>query len=114
MRTRMHRALRALLCTALALPSCARGGAKEEAQAGAAFRAAWSRRQAGDEMGYREALKEIGSRFPATRAGRRARELGPPGAPGGMMMLAAVGAAAAIAIPFVMKYKARAEAPRGL
>ena len=81
-------------------------------EASAKYRAAWEKRQAGDDAGYRTALKEIADKYPGSRAGERAKEelaQTSGGGSGGMMMgAAAAGVAAAVAVPAFMKYRARA------
>lgn len=82
-------------------------------EASAKFRAAWEKRQNGDEAGYRAALKEVADKYPDSRAGERAKEeLAQPASGGGsagmMMGAAAAGVAAAVAVPAFMKYRARA------
>lgn len=81
-------------------------------EASAKYRAAWEKKQAGDDAGYRAALKEIADKYPGSRAGERAKEelaQASGGGSGGMMMgAAAAGVAAAVAVPAFMKYRARA------
>ena len=103
----------AVLVVMLAAGGCHRGpkvGMNPEASA--KFRAAWEKRQAGDDAGFRAAMKEIADKYPDSRAGERAKEeLAHPmsGGSGGMMMgAAAAGVAAAVAVPAFMKYRARA------
>jgi hypothetical protein len=82
-------------------------------EASAKFRAAWEKRQAGDEAGYRAGLKEVADKYPGSRAGERAKDELAQGQSGGgsagmMMGAAAAGVAAAVAVPAFMKYRARA------
>ena len=101
------------LMVVVAAAGCHRGktvGMNPESSA--KFRAAWEKRQAGDEAGYRAGLKEIADKYPGSRAGERAKEeLAQPqngGSAGMMMGAAAAGVAAAVAVPAFMKYRARA------
>ena len=43
-------------------------------QASAAYRAAWEKKQNGDEAGYRAGLEQVKKQYPNTRAGERARQ----------------------------------------
>jgi hypothetical protein len=107
------------LMVVLAAAGCHRGkSVGMNPEASAKFRAAWEKRQAGDEAGYRAGLKEIADKYPGSRAGERAKEeLAQPangGSAGMMMGAAAAGVAAAVAVPAFMKYRARAaDAQRG-
>jgi hypothetical protein len=89
------------------------------AAASAEYRAAWARRQAGDEAAYLSVMKEIARKYPESRAGQRAREelasaaAQKDGRGGGMAPLATAavgGVAAAVAIPAFMKYMERSRA----
>ena len=65
---------RVLLVALLALGCQSRPPAYDPA-ASAAYRAAWEKKLAGDEAGYRAALGDICKKYPNTRAGERAREM---------------------------------------
>src|SRR5262252_6631910 len=77
-------------------------------EASAKYRAAWEKKQAGDDAGYRVALKEIADKYPGSRAGERAKEELAQGSGGMMMGAAAAAVAGAVAVPAFMKYRARA------
>jgi hypothetical protein len=68
---------RILLCLALgALAACSRPSvSRYDAEAGAAFRAAWEKRRAGDEAGYRQALAAVAKRRGTWAGDRAARDL---------------------------------------
>jgi hypothetical protein len=66
----MKSSMKILLCTALALAACGKPSGYDP-DASRAFRAAWEKRRAGDEAGYRAALAEVAKRK-GTWAGDRA------------------------------------------
>ncbi|HJZ87575.1 MAG TPA: hypothetical protein VKN99_20515 [Polyangia bacterium] len=81
-----------------------------DAEASAKYRAAWEKRQAGNEEAYQAMMKEIATRWPESRAGRRARQVTASeggGGQGTMMGAAMAGVMAAVAIPAFMKYRAQ-------
>ena len=69
----MRRWIAASLFFALVVPACGRRSV-DEASASARFRVAWEKRRSGDEAGYQMAMQEIATRWPSSRAGRRALE----------------------------------------
>src|SRR5689334_15962442 len=104
----MRRFVTMSLLLSLALPACGRRSVDETA-ASARFRVAWEKRRAGDEPGYQTVMQEIATRWPSSRAGRRALEAkSATGGGQGAFMGAAVGVISAIALPAFMKYRARA------
>src|SRR2546427_756856 len=98
----------ALLLVAGAALAC-RGQRDAETEASARFRQAWEKRRNGDESGYEATMKEIATRWPDSKAGRRARdETGRSPLQSGTMVGAAMAGAAALAVPTFMKYRAQA------
>lgn len=82
-----------------------------EVEASAAFRAAWEKRQSGDDAGYRAGLADVMARWPDSRAAARAKERQKEGGGSGVLaQLALGGMAAAMAVPAMMKFRANAEA----
>ena len=67
----MMRAIALLLCGAGALTGCQPSGSRYDAEASRGFRAAWEKRRAGDEAGYRAALGALAKKK-GTLAGDRA------------------------------------------
>ena len=65
--------MRWMLLAAL-LGGCGTRELPYDVRASAAYRAAWEKKVAGDEAGYRAALAELKKQFPGTRAGDRAGE----------------------------------------
>ena len=49
-----------------------------DAQASAAYRAAWDKRRAGDVEGARALMKDVATKYPNTRAGHRAKDESQP------------------------------------
>ena len=99
----------------LSVAGCHRGpklpGVNPEASA--RYRAAWEKRQAGDEAAFQAAMKELAQKYPDTRVGQRAKETLASSSRGGsgagpMMGAAAAGVMAAVAVPAFLKYRARA------
>jgi hypothetical protein len=58
----------------LLLVGCRAREASFDERASAAYRAAWDKKMAGDQAGYRSGLEEIKRQFPGTRAAERAKE----------------------------------------
>ncbi len=77
----------------------------DDAAARAAWDAALRLRFAGDTLGADAALVQLAARYPNTRYGRAAASQGV----GGMVAVASVGIAAAVAVPAFMKYTRRAK-----
>jgi hypothetical protein len=65
---------RVLLLSLLALGACRSHDVGYDAKASAAYRAAWDKKMAGDEAGYRAGLEQVKKEFPDSRAGARAAE----------------------------------------
>ena len=57
------------------LGACRAPAVGVDPEASAQYRAAWLKQRQGDSAGYRAGLEQVASRFPATRAGARAREI---------------------------------------
>ena len=91
-----------------ALAGCGRGA--DPRPASAQFRAAWDKRRAGDEAGYRTLMQDIAQRWPDSRPGRRARKEKdqPAGTPSLIGASALFGVVAAVAIPALMTLRSRA------
>jgi len=102
----MRRWIAVSLLFALAVPACGRRSV-DEAAASARFRVAWEKRRSGDEAGYQAVMQEIATRWPSSRAGRRALEAKSASGGQGAFVGAAVGVISAIAVPAFMKYRAR-------
>lgn len=58
----------------LLVVGCRGGEATFDARASAAYQAAWAKKMAGDQAGYRAGLEEIKKQYPGTRAAERAKE----------------------------------------
>jgi hypothetical protein len=58
----------------VALAGCSKKTPTFDAQASAAYRVAWEKKQNGDEAGYRAGLEQVKKQYPGTRAGDRARQ----------------------------------------
>jgi hypothetical protein len=65
--------MRTLLFAVLML-GCGARSVGYDAEASAAYRAAWDKKMAGDEAGYRASLEAVTKKYPNTRAGERAKE----------------------------------------
>src|SRR5262245_31346284 len=91
----------------LAAAACGRRTA-DEAAASARFRQAWEKRRSGDESGYQAIMQDIATRWPDSRAGRRAQEAKTSAGGGQFIGAATVGVISAVAVPALMKYRARA------
>lgn len=95
MKTPMKALVSIALCSLVAGAGCTRRSsvATANAEAAAEYRAAWEKRQAGDEQAYKDGLARLTAKWPDSRAGRRAKEalLGTPsgGAMSAMVALAA-------------------------
>jgi hypothetical protein len=66
--------LLSLLAPLLSVTACRSHDVGYDAKASAAYRAAWDKKMAGDEAGYRAGLEQVKKEFPDTRAGARASE----------------------------------------
>jgi hypothetical protein len=65
----------AALVVFCALPACQPAASRYDAAAGAAYRAAWEKRRAGDEAGYKSALAALAARRGTWAADRAALDL---------------------------------------
>ena len=59
---------------AILVMGCRAREAAFDERASAAYHAAWEKKMAGDQAGYRAGLEEIKKQFPGTRAAERAKE----------------------------------------
>jgi hypothetical protein len=66
--------MRQLLLIGFLVVGCRAREASFDAKASAAYQAAWQKKMAGDQAGYRAGLEEIKKQYPGTRAAERARE----------------------------------------
>jgi hypothetical protein len=66
--------MRRIFLLGVLLVGCRAGEATFDEKASAAYRAAWEKKVAGDQAGYRAGLEAVKKQFPGTRAAERARE----------------------------------------